>query len=206
MSKYEDAIGRAQAMIDAAFNNAITTEGLGKYSMTRANTLVGLARVQLELAGAIMYTVPESEPEVQVESASLESLQRMLDDGALKKMLVNDLSAARNASPGATADLMVGIVRGVLRSETPPAASEGDFKPQKLCDVTLAGNRKGPFCGFLKGHAGDHSWAGMVDPSRSRDSDPVPWPKGYEKCGVPGDYNGVCTFNKGHIDRHSWES
>lgn len=180
MSNYEDAIGRAQAMIDAGYNNAITTEGLGKYSMTRASTLASLARVQLELAS--MWELAEPQPEVEVEGTdvSAELLVAALRDGSLKRMLVNDLTAARNASPGATADLMVGIVRGVLMGEPPPVAaagftdadlggvpkvawplaSEGEFGRAYTCGLI---NDDGVMCSYPRHHRdwtnpASHSW------------------------------------------------
>lgn len=203
MSNYEDAIGRAQAMIDAAYNNAITTEGLGKYSMTRANTLAGLARVQLELASMF-----EPQPEVEGEGTdvSAELLVAALADGSFRSAVLHELK--RPYAPlEAQADGVVELVRGVLMGETPPvverAASEGESGRAYTCGLI---NDDGVMCSYPRHHRdwtnpASHSW--NPDKPKSRDSERMEKPL----CLAVSPALDTCQFWAGHTAprAHSWE-
>lgn len=192
MSNYEDAIGRAQDLIDAGHNAALRAD------VDTASILVSLARVQLELAS--MFE-PQSEVEVEGTDVSAELLVAALRDGSLKRMLVNDLTAARSASPGATADLMVGIVRGVLMGKAGSKAAAG------FTDADLGGVPK-----VAKRAASEGDWMERDMPQPSS-PDFKPSSEGESgrayTCGLINDDGVMCRYPRHHRDwtnpaSHSW--
>lgn len=212
MSNYEDAIGRAQDLIDAGHSAALRAD------VDKASILASLARVQLELAS--MYE-PQSEVGVEGTDVSAELLVAALADGSLKQRLVEQFEAKvapDKMRPFTLAGIAEEVVRGVLMGETPPVAE------QKLCNVAPAGNDKGLYCGFIQGHAGGHSWAGMLAPVAAAgftDADlggvpKVAWPLASEgefgrayTCGLINDDGVMCSYPRHHRDwtnpaSHSW--
>lgn len=120
MSNYEDAIGRAQAMIDAGYNSALT----GSPKNPRVGALMSLARVQLELAS--MWEPAEPQPEVEVEGTdvSAELLVAALADGSFRSAVLHELK--RPYAPlEAQADGVVELVRGVLMGKAGSRAAAG---------------------------------------------------------------------------------
>lgn len=213
MSNYEDAIGRAQDLIDWAYKSD---------SPKRVTALTGLARVQLELAS--MWEPAEPQPEVEVEGTdvSAELLVAALADGSLKQRLVEQFEAKvapDKMRPFTLAGIAEEVVRGVLMGETPPVAE------QKLCNVAPAGNDKGLYCGFIQGHAGGHSWAGMLAPVAERAASEGDWMADVSEpgfgasegesgrrtytCGLINDDGVMCRYPRHHRDwtnpaSHSW--
>lgn len=120
MSNYEDAIGRAQAMIDMA-EGSIKNYSRGDSQIL---ALTGLARVQLELAS--MYESTEPQPEVEVEGTdiSAELLVAALADGSFRSAVLHELK--RPYAPLETqADGVVELVRGVLMGKAGSRADAG---------------------------------------------------------------------------------
>jgi hypothetical protein len=207
MSTYEEALAAAQATLDAAKSNALTVGGGGKYSMDRANTLTGIALVQLGLADHLKAIAP-GVGETPAE-ASLGLLLRLLEDGGLEKAIEDAISRHGAASYPHVAQIAANIVRGIVYAapteQRVTLASEGERTPRPPMPEGVA---------KLVSEADWTEALGKFFPSYRdatyKTADYPPKETVGPKCNVINDNGVMCQYPYHHDDwinphSHSWE-